>query len=54
LRGPMGPDLPAFDSKARAEAFARRADGRVLTFAEVTPQVLSGAAAHTHHGGTRR
>jgi nitrous oxide reductase accessory protein NosL len=31
-RGPMGPDLPAFENKADAEFFVRTAGGRTLNF----------------------
>ena len=31
-RGPMGPDLPAFENRADAEFFVRTAGGRMLNF----------------------
>lgn len=45
VRGPMGPDLPAFGSKEGAEAFVRQAGGRVLGFDQVTPQVIENLRA---------
>lgn len=43
-RGPMGPDLPAFENKADAEFFTRTAGGRVLGFDQAAKEI-SGAPA---------
>lgn len=39
IRGPMGPDLPAFANKADAEFLARTAGGRVLNFEQAAREV---------------
>ena len=39
VRGPMGPDLPAFENKADAEFFARTAGGRVLNFSQASQEI---------------
>lgn len=38
-RGPMGPDLPAFENKADAEFFVRNAGGRVLDFSQASKEI---------------
>lgn len=38
--GSMGPTLASFATRADAEAFARQYGGRVLAFAEITPQLV--------------
>lgn len=43
-RGPMGPDLPAFENKADAQFFTRTAGGRVLGFNQAAKEI-SGAPA---------
>jgi nitrous oxide reductase accessory protein NosL len=43
-RGPMGPDLPAFENKADAEFFARTAGGRTLNFDQAAKET-GGASA---------
>lgn len=51
-KGPMnGPDLPAFDTREAARAFAEKQGGKVLAFAEVTPAVIAelGGSGHHHH-----
>lgn len=44
----MGPTLASFTREADAQAFAGQFGGRVLKFAEVTPDMadLSGGAQH--------
>lgn len=46
--GSMGPTLASFTTAADAQAFARQFGGKVLKFAEVTPDMadLSGGAQH--------
>ena len=39
IRGPMGPDLPAFANKADAEFLARTSGGRVLNFGQAAKEV---------------
>lgn len=50
--GPMrDADLPAFASRAAADGFIRRRGGQVLTFTQVTPELirsLGGNAPHRH------
>jgi copper chaperone NosL len=41
LQGAMGPTLAAFARRVDAEAFARRHGGRVLSFGEITLDVIS-------------
>lgn len=43
-RGPMGPDLPAFENKADAEFFVRTAGGRTLNFGQAAKETGSTAA----------
>lgn len=43
-RGPMGPDLPAFENKADAEFFARTAGGRTLNFDQAAKEIGSAPA----------
>lgn len=43
-RGPMGPDLPAFENKADAEFFARTAGGRILNFDQAAKETGSAPA----------
>ncbi|MDP2155470.1 MAG: nitrous oxide reductase accessory protein NosL [Sulfuricella sp.] len=43
-RGPMGPDLPAFENKADAEFFARTAGGRTLNFDQAAKETGSASA----------
>lgn len=43
-RGPMGPDLPAFENKADAEFFVRTAGGRTLTFDQAAKETGSASA----------
>lgn len=49
--GSMGPTLAAFARREAAEAFAGQFGGRVLQFAEVTPDMidLSGGVIHDQH-----
>lgn len=46
--GSMGPTLGAFSARADAEAFAKQYGGRVLTLAEITPELvqLNGGVKH--------
>lgn len=50
--GPMrGADLPAFASRAAADGFIRSRGGQVLTFTQVTPELIrsmGGSASHRH------
>lgn len=50
--GPMrGADLPAFASRAAADGFIRGRGGQVLTFTQVTPELIrsmGGDAPHRH------
>lgn len=49
--GPMnGPDLPAFGTREAALHYAAHYGGKVLGFAEVTPQALRGTAVPQHAG----
>lgn len=43
-RGPMGPDLPAFENKADAEFFVRTAGGRMLNFDQAAKETGSASA----------
>jgi copper chaperone NosL len=43
-RGPMGPDLPAFENKADAEFFVRTAGGRTLNFDQAAKETGSASA----------
>ena len=47
-RGAMGPTLPSFGSRAGAEKFAAAEGGKVLAYAEITPDMarLDGGALH--------
>lgn len=48
--GPMrDSDLPAFADRKVAEAFARGRGGKVLTFGEITPDVLRSLNRNVHH-----
>ncbi|MDR1075397.1 MAG: nitrous oxide reductase accessory protein NosL [Xanthomonadaceae bacterium] len=51
LLGSMGPTLASFASRADAEAFARKYGGKVLAFAEITPELvrLDGGVRHDSH-----
>ncbi len=50
--GPMrGADLPAFASRAAADGFIRRHGGQLLTFTQVTPELIrsmGSSAPHRH------
>lgn len=49
-RGPMrGADLPAFATREQAATFARRHGGRILTLAEVTPDLLRQLSNNRRH-----
>lgn len=43
-RGPMGPDLPAFENRADAEFFVRTAGGRTLNFDQAAKETGSALA----------
>jgi nitrous oxide reductase accessory protein NosL len=43
-RGPMGPDLPAFENKADAEFFVRTAGGKTLNFDQAAKETGSASA----------
>jgi len=48
--GPMrDADLPAFSARQSAEAFARSRGGKVLTFTQVTPELVQSLNRNTHH-----
>jgi nitrous oxide reductase accessory protein NosL len=48
--GPMrDADLPAFADRAAAETLARSRGGRVLAFAEVTPELVQSLSRNLHH-----
>lgn len=48
--GPMrDADLPAFTSRNAADALARSHGGKVLTFAEVTPELIQSLSRNLHH-----
>ena len=42
-KGPMGPDLPAFENKADAEFFSRTAGGRTLNFDQAAKEIRNSA-----------
>lgn len=51
-RGPMNdPNLPAFASRAEADAFAKLQGGRAYAYAEITPALLGedDGDSHAHH-----
>jgi nitrous oxide reductase accessory protein NosL len=43
-RGPMGPDLPAFENKADAEFFTRTMGGRKLNFDQAATKIRNDSA----------
>jgi nitrous oxide reductase accessory protein NosL len=43
-RGPMGPDLPAFENKTDAEFFVRTAGGKTLSFGQAAKETGSARA----------
>ncbi|GAO37176.1 NosL [Sulfuricella sp. T08] len=43
-RGPMGPDLPAFENRVDAEFFVRTTGGRTLNFDQATKETRSASA----------
>ena len=48
--GPMrDADLPAFASRVAAERFTRSRGGKVLTYGQVTPEVLQALNRNVHH-----
>jgi len=48
--GPMrDADLPAFASRKAAEAFSRQHGGKVLAFAEITPELIRSLNRNLHH-----
>lgn len=48
--GPMrDADLPAFASRKAADAMSREHGGKVLTFAEVTPELIRSLNRNLHH-----
>jgi nitrous oxide reductase accessory protein NosL len=48
--GPMrDADLPAFASSKAADGFARSRGGKVLTFSQVTPELLRSLSRNVHH-----
>ena len=48
--GPMrDADLPAFASRKAADGFARSRGGKVLTFSQVTPELLRTLSRNVHH-----
>lgn len=50
-RGAMGPTIGSFAERADADAFAREHGGKVMSYAEVKPEmvVLDGGALHDRH-----
>lgn len=50
-RGSMGPTIASFAEREEAERFAGEYGGRVLSFTEVTPEmvILDGGALHDQH-----
>lgn len=46
VKGPMGGDLPAFASKEKASEFIKGSGGELLTFQQVTPEVIGGKHGH--------
>ncbi len=48
--GPMRTaDLPAFSTRQSADAFARNRNGKVLTFTQVTPELIQSMNRNVHH-----
>jgi copper chaperone NosL len=48
--GPMrNADLPAFSTRKSADAFARSRGGKVLTFRQVTPELIQPMSRNVHH-----
>jgi nitrous oxide reductase accessory protein NosL len=48
-RGPMNdPNLPAFATREAADAFAKAQGGKVLTFAEVTRDIIKSLNTSSH------
>jgi nitrous oxide reductase accessory protein NosL len=48
--GPMRTaDLPAFSTRQSADAFARKRNGKVLTFTQVTPELIQSMNRNVHH-----
>lgn len=48
--GPMrDADLPAFTSRKAADTLVRRHGGQVLTFAEITPELIQSLSRNLHH-----
>jgi nitrous oxide reductase accessory protein NosL len=43
-RGPMGPDLPAFENEADASFLVRTAGGRILNFDQAAKEIGSASA----------
>lgn len=48
LRGAMGPILASFSSKEQAEFFIKLNGGEVLSFDQITPEILTGMSTHHH------
>lgn len=47
--GPMrAADLPAFSSRKSADAFARSRGGKVLTFTQITPELIQSLSSNVH------
>ena len=42
-------DLPAFSTRQSADAFARKRNGKVLTFTQVTPELIQSMNRNVHH-----
>lgn len=48
--GPMRTaDLPAFSTRQSADAFTRKRNGKVLTFMQVTPELIQSMNRNVHH-----
>ncbi|MDO9221882.1 MAG: nitrous oxide reductase accessory protein NosL [Thiobacillus sp.] len=48
--GPMrAADLPAFSTRKSAATFSRGRGGKVLSFAQVTPELIQSMSRNTHH-----
>ena len=48
--GPMrDADLPAFSSREAAEAFARQHGGKLLSFADISPELIQSLNRNLHH-----
>lgn len=48
--GPMrDADLPAFASREAADGFIRSRNGRVLTFTQITPELIQSISRNVHH-----